>query len=101
LSDAVYLPRDAADELEFLADGDDILGFRHVAKQHLDNTRWQAHYLVVIKRVSDGTLWGASYGEGLTEYQDDDGFENTADGMVEFRPVRTEEVVTHVYRLVK
>jgi hypothetical protein len=64
-----------------------------VVQQEIDGqTRWGIVFVVVVKRISDGTFWRAFYEEGATENQEGD-----YDDDIEFNQVYPVEKTVTVY----
>lgn len=80
-------------------ESEEVNGYRAVASQHIENSRWMERYLLVFRRVSDGQLYAVEYQLGLTECQPNElPWEDY--GMVECFPVSatTKTIVKTVYQ---
>lgn len=62
--ETITLPPETA---EILYDEVDIDGYEYVTDQRGETSRWRQHMILVIRRTSDGKLFGANYQRGLTE----------------------------------
>jgi hypothetical protein len=57
--------------------------FESVEEEITSLSRWDANYLTIVKRKSDGKFFKASWSKGLTEYQD---YSNAPSELVEVFP---------------
>lgn len=67
-------------------------------KQHASG-RWSSHHYLVFLDATDNTMWGVSYSQGLTEYQDEQPFDH-ADEQV-CHQVEPYQVTITKYREIK
>lgn len=72
MSEKIYIKRETANDLVY----GDAEGFKRIYAVQIYTRRWEADFLLVIQRLSDGKLFGAIYSEGLTELQERHPFED-------------------------
>ena len=86
--------------LSRLARGYEDDDYETIYTEQTDSGRWYSYHDLVIKRKSDGKLFGSWYTLGLTEYQERSPFEEEdtdSDGNVEFEEFKEVEVVRKEY----
>lgn len=67
MSEKIYIKREIANELVW-GEGPDEFDWVHDETLYLH--RWESEHLLIIKRISDGKLFGAHFRRGLTEQQE-------------------------------
>ena len=98
MSEKIYIKRETANALVY---GDEE-GFKRICTVQIGTRRWEADFLLVIQRLSDGKLFGAVYSEGLTELQERCPFEDydaNENDEIEFKECIAKEkrIVEYVY----
>lgn len=97
MAEKIYIDREKANELAYGYEGDD---YETVHNEQTGSGRWNSYHDLVIKRKSDGKLFGSYYALGLTEYQERDPFEEedtNSEGNVVFKEFKEIEVVKKEY----
>lgn len=89
MADNVYIEAELSSDLIFGCDTDD---FEHHADDEGDARRWQQSVTTIIRRRSDGQLFGIEWQRGLTENQDHDLPEVSPEGTMKWRPMVAVEV---------
>ena len=69
-------------------------GWKLLAHEIIDQSRWTTAHMAIVQRESDGKTFRTYYQVGSTEYQDESPFEYTD---VEFIEVAPKETVVTVY----
>lgn len=92
----ITLLAETARELAYSGAGETVGDWTVVANEYDGSGRWHSHHLLVIRPAVGGSLFGAIYERGLTEYQDVQPWEY--DQEVTFDPyvARTVEVTEYV-----
>lgn len=97
MAEKIYIDRKAANNLAYNYESND---YEIVYNEQQGSGRWDAYYVLVIKRNSDGKLFGTTYALGLTEYQEREPFEDfdaNKEDKIEFAEYKTKEVVKTEY----
>lgn len=84
MAEKIYIDRKLANGLVYRCKSNE---YSTVYDEQYDSGRWESYHFIVIKRASDGKLFGANYARGLTEYQEREPFEEDdvdKDGKIEF-----------------
>lgn len=72
MAEKIYIDRNEANELVYGSDNDN---YEVIQRAQCDSGRWESYHRIIIKRKSDGKLFGAFYAQGLTECQERKPFE--------------------------
>lgn len=66
MPETIYIPCEQANDLAWRISTDE---FEWVYAEIVELYRWELEKLLIIKRISDGKLFGAHFRIGLTKYQ--------------------------------
>lgn len=88
----IDIPSRVPAELIYADAGDEEGGFALVTIIDVGSRRWESDHTLVLRRLSDDTLWGIDYSQGLTENQD-----NTYPWAPDYRDPPETVVATRLY----
>lgn len=97
MSENIYIDRKRAN---YIAWGHKDNDYEIIYDEQADSDRWYSYRDIVIKRKSDGKLFGREYSVGLTEMQHKEPFEEddaNLDGNILFEEFKEIEVVKKEY----